>query len=113
MNDKTIPLQAVRDALMCAVVKTKVRGREISGKPHARTAAFTQVPHAFVYRCTDARKRRGRLPSPPWHFSPMDAGDMERLLQHVRVWHGRDEVRRTWGVGFRALKTEFTDGVMR
>ncbi|MBK1614970.1 hypothetical protein CKO44_15990 [Rubrivivax gelatinosus] len=109
--DKTIPLKAVSDALMCAVIRLKTKGHEASGKRHGRFAAFTQVPHPFVYRCPDACRGHGLVKQIPWHFSAMEAGDMPAVLRRVRG-HGLPEVRKTFGAGLRELQREF-EGTMR
>ncbi|MGC4076886.1 MAG: hypothetical protein QM702_07595 [Rubrivivax sp.] len=110
--DRTIPVKAVSDALMFAIVRLKTKGREIGGRRHARTAAFTQVPHPFTHRCRDAC--RGRAPTKliPAHWSPMDAGDMPAVLERVRS-HGLPEVRKTFGAGMRELQREFEGRTMR
>jgi hypothetical protein len=108
---KTIPIKAVSDALMCAVIRLKMRGREPHGKSLARTAAFTQVPHPFVHRCLEAMRGHARRPHQPWYFSPMDAGDLEHLLRRARIEHGRAEVRKTWGCGVRVLQAEIKEGM--
>lgn len=87
-------------------------GREVHGKPHARTAAYSQVPHVFVHSCAAASRGRQPRPQQPWHFSSMNAGDMERLVRRVRLRYGLAEVRRTWGAGMRQLQQEI-DGGMR
>ncbi|MBK1612082.1 hypothetical protein CKO44_01170 [Rubrivivax gelatinosus] len=108
---KAIPVKAVSDALMCAVTRLKTKGREATGQRHGRCAAFTQVPHAFVFRCQDARRHRSPWPQQPYHFAPMDAGDLEAVAQRVRLEHGLAEVRRIWGKGLRAMQSD--GGVMR
>jgi hypothetical protein len=109
-TQKTIPLQSVRDALMCARVR-KLAARGPDGKPLGRCAAFTQYP-LFNITCRDARRGLRPYPQIAHYFGPMNSGDLERLLERVR-WGGLPEVRRTWGAGLRALKAEFADGVMR
>lgn len=109
--DKTIPLKAVSDALMCAVIRLKTKGHETAGKRLGRFAAFSQVPHPFVYRCPDARRGRSVPKQQPWNMAPMDAGDMGEVLRRVRS-HGLPEVRKTFGAGMRQLQAEF-EGTMR
>lgn len=109
--ERTIPVKAVSDALMCAVIRLKTKGQEVGGKRHGRFAAFSQVPHPFVYRCQDARRGRSVSKQQPWHMSPMDPGDMEAVLRRVRS-HGLHEVRKTFGAGMRELQREF-EGTMR
>jgi hypothetical protein len=105
---KTIPLKDVEAALMCAMVRLKTSRPD--GSRHGRTAAFTQAPF-WEPTCRD-RQRQRRLgttvrPALRQHFSPMHAGDMDRLLERTRLEHGLQEVRRTWGTGYRALSSEF------
>jgi hypothetical protein len=109
--DRVIPLKAVSQALMCAVVRLKTKGHKVTGRPVGRFAAFTQVPHPFVHRCPDACRGRQPVKQLPWNFSPMDAGDMQTVLQRVRG-HGLPEVRKTFGAGMRELQREF-EGTMR
>lgn len=111
MQPKTIPLRALQDALMSTMIRIKTRGREIGGKPHGRAAAYTQNPN-FNISCREALRGHRPYPYLPSNFSPMFAGDMERVLKTVRM-HGLPEVRKTFGDGMRALQAEFADGVMR
>lgn len=113
--DKTIPLKDVQVALMCAAVRMKTR--RPNGTRHGRTAAYTQVPF-WMPTCRDmVRCRRlGTSPSKviEQHFSPMHTGDMDKVLERTRLHHGLQEVRRTWGEGYRVLTQEFSgSGVMR
>lgn len=108
-TQETIPLKAVRDALMCAQVRGK--GARPEGKPMGRCAAFSQYPLLNI-ACPEARRGHRPYPHMPHHFGVMSAGNLERLLERAR-WAGLPEVRRTWGAGVRALKAEFADGVMR
>jgi hypothetical protein len=109
-HQKTIPLQSVRDALMCAKVR-KLAARSPDAKPLGRCAAFTQYPLLNI-ACREAKRGHRPYPHQAHHFGPMSPGDLERLLERAR-WSGLPEVRRTWGAGVRALKAEFADGVMR
>lgn len=111
MQPKTIPLRALQDALMCTMIRIKTRGWEIGGKPHGRTAAYTQNPNLNI-SCRDALWGYKPFPPNPSNFSPMSKGDMEGLLKKVRM-HGLPEVRKTFGAGMKALQAEFADGVMR
>lgn len=100
----TIPLQAVRNAVMLATVRSE--------RPEAfvaRFAAYSSYPSPFSPRCADPRPLRLL----PMHFGPMESGDMERLLRRHRTEAGLAGVRRTWGAGMRELQTEFSQGVMR
>lgn len=38
--------------------------------------------------------------------SPMNRGHIGDLIERTRVFHGRAEVRKTWGVGIKALLAE-------
>lgn len=112
--DKTIPLQAVSNALMCAVIRLK--SRRPDGSRHGRFAAYTQVPF-WEPTCRDAERAR-RLGTTlrrarPQTFSPIERGELYALLSRVRLEHGLPEVRRTWGAGMRELQREFSNGVMR
>lgn len=113
--DKTIPLRDIESALMCAVIRLK--SRRPDGTRHGRTAAFTQVPF-WEPTCRDMVRSR-RLGMKPrraitQHFSPMHTGDMDAVLERTRLHHGLQEVRRTWGAGYRELLREFSaSGVMR
>lgn len=112
MIEKTIPLNAVKNALMCAVVKKAVAGREISGKPIGRTAAYTYYAPFTSVTCRNARRGHQHGHFSGLNFGVMHQGDLDRLLERVR-WNGLAEVRATWGAGVRALKAEFANGVMR
>jgi len=114
MSTKTIPLSAVRTALMCAVIKQKTAGREVGGKAHCRTAAFTYYS-PFASACREARRGSVNRNLPPMlmHNGVMSQGDLERVVERVRLERGLQEVRRTWGVGLRALLSEIGHGVMR
>ncbi|MCW5320566.1 hypothetical protein D5039_05020 [Verminephrobacter aporrectodeae subsp. tuberculatae] len=112
MNDKAIPLNAVRAALAGAIIKRKTVGHELYGKPHCRVAAFTACdPLITSLSCRNANGSRHRLLQ--LDFGAMHTGDLDRLVQRVRLHKGISEVRRTWGVGLRALRTELSDSVMR
>ena len=113
MSDKSIPLEAVRNALMCAVIKKKTAGREIGGQPHGRTAAFTYYAPLTSVTCRSARPGQQRRHFPGLNFGVLARGDLYRVIERVRLEHGLQEVRRTWGLGLRALKAELGNGVMR
>lgn len=112
MEHKTIPLDAVRNALMCAVVKQKTAGRDITGKPMARFAASTNYQSFSHCTCRNASWGR-RVQYTPCHFGPMSVGDLSILVRNVHLFHGAPEVRKTWGVGLRAMQTDIESGVMR
>ena len=101
---KTIPLKDVRNALMCA--------RVASIRPIGRFAALTNNPLLNI-SCREARRGSRPYPLQVHHLSPMYRGDLDHVLERVRLEHGLAEVRRTWGAGMRALKAEFSTGVMR
>jgi hypothetical protein len=108
--NKTIPLKAVQDALMCA----RVRANEVSidGRPMARFAAFSQYPDLNI-TCREALRGYARHPHLPMSFGAMSQGDLDLVLARVRSRAGLAEVRRIWGQGLRDLKAEFTSTVMR
>ena len=108
-----IPLKDVRNALMCAIVKQKTAGREISGIPHARVGAFTYYAPLTTVTCRNVRRGYTQRRFGDAHFGPMFRGDMDRVLERTRYEHGLAEVRRTWHAGMRDLKAEFATGVMR
>jgi hypothetical protein len=112
---KSVPLGAVRAALMCAIVRLK--SRTVEGGRHGRAAAFTQVPF-WEPSCRERERDRRLGAAPrralPLHFSAMDRGDMERVVERTRLERGLQEVRRTWGIGLRALQRELAGSrVMR
>lgn len=109
---KTIPLEAVRSALMCAVIKQKTAGREVHGKPHGRVAAYSYYAPLTSVCCRNARRGQVLRHFPGLNFGVLSHGDLDKVLERVR-WSGLHEVRATWGAGVRALKAEFADGVMR
>ena len=113
MTEKAIPLDAVRNALMCAVIKQKTAGREVSGKPHGRTAAYSYYAPLTSVTCRNARPGQQRRHFPAMHFGVMFQGDVDRLIERVRLEQGLQEVRRIWGKGLRALQAEIGNGVMR
>lgn len=104
MDTKTIPLDAVKLAWVTA------RARQF-GMSLDRFAAYTDCPLLGI-DCDDAI--RGRMPYrlPPCHFLPMSRGGMDRVLNRTRMEHGLQEVRRTWGAGYRSLQKEFSTSVM-
>lgn len=114
MADKTIPVQSVSNALMCAVIRLK--SHRPDGSRHGRCAAYTQVPF-WEPTCRDAERARRfgttMRRALPQTFSPMERGELYALLSRVRLEHGLQEVRRTWGTGMRDLQREFSSGVMR
>lgn len=110
---KTIPLKDVSSALMCAVIRLKARAPD--GARLGRTAAYTQAPF-WELTCRDRLRSGGRASQRRvmrQHFSPMHAGDMDRLLERTRGERGLLEVRRTWGAGYRAMEAEFRNTVLR
>lgn len=104
MPPRTIPLQAVRDALMFAVVRRKATGVTV-----ARFAAYTNIQPLTGVTCSSPTYRRG-VPQRNLgasHLCGMWRGDMDRLVERLRLSHGLPELRRTWGAGLRALRAEF------
>lgn len=112
MEEKTIPLDAVRLAIMAAKVKTAFRGREIGGEPHARVAAYTSFQPLTGSDCRH-RPGSGYRPSPTLHFGPMYRGDLDRLVERTRFAHGLPEVKRIWGAGLMAMRAAAKQWVMR
>jgi len=100
---RAIPLQAVRDALMLAVVRKKAAHSQV-----ARFAAYTNVQPLTGVTCSSpAYRRRGpQRDLGPMHICGMWRGDLDRLVTRVRLEHGLPEVRRTWGTGLRAMQIE-------
>ncbi|WP_422099116.1 hypothetical protein [Variovorax sp.] len=98
-----IPLQAVRDALMFAVIRKKAMTEKI-----ARFAAYTDIQLLTGVTCSSPAHRRaspqrclGRV-----HLSGLSRGDLGALVERQKLEHGLAEVRRTWGTGLRALQAE-------
>ncbi|MDF1483715.1 hypothetical protein PY257_00650 [Ramlibacter sp. H39-3-26] len=109
MTHKTIPLDAVRNALMCAVIKQKTAGREVGGKPMGRVAAYTYYAPFTSVTCRNVQRGKRYKEIPGMNFGVMHCGDIDRLIDRIN----RNEVRRTWGVGIRALRADIAGGVMR
>ena len=112
MSTKTIPLSAVQVAITGASVKARVKAREIDGKPHARVAAYTAFQPITASHCR-LRPGAGYHPNQPRHFGPMYMGDLDRVVERTRMIHGPAEVKRTWGLGLRAMLAIAKSGVMR
>lgn len=98
---KAIPLDAVRLAHVTAAAQASglIRG--------ACFAAFSDCPLVGV-DCEDTLRgmkpyRVGRC-----HFLPVTRGNLDQVLERTRRERGLQEVRRTWGAGYRALQTEFS-----
>lgn len=107
MTTKTIPLKAVQDALMLAIVRSKRPDMHMG-----RFAAFSQYPMHNI-GCREALRGHARPPHMAMHFGFMCSGFLDRLLYRVRCEHGLAGVRQIWGAGLRALQAEFANGVMR
>lgn len=107
MSTKTIPLKAVQNALMLAVVRSKRPDMYLG-----RAAAFTQYPMHNI-DCRQASRGCAPYPHMPMNFGFMCNGYLDRLLNRVRCEHGLAGVRKIWGAGLRALQAEFANGVMR
>lgn len=107
MTTKTIPLKAVKDALMLAIVRSKRADMHLG-----RYAAFSQYP---VHNAACREALRGAAPQPFIHlnFGPMYRGELYRLLPRVRCESGLAGVRKIWGAGLRVLQAEFAQGMMR
>lgn len=105
---KTIPLKAVREAVMLCHLRS-VSARDAKGREFAHGAAYTQDP-TFLANCRTRASARG-LPTIVAHGPFLRRGDMQRVLDTVRM-HGLPEVRRTFGAGLRSLAAEFKRGVL-
>lgn len=117
MSTATIPLAAVRDALMLSKVRQcTMDARASEGKkPLSRYAAYSRYPdRLLVPDCARPNWNpwRLRLAQTPIHLSLMTRGKLPQVLRTVRQ-RGLAEVRRTWGEGMRTLQKEFADGVLR
>lgn len=108
MTTKTIPLQAVHDALAFAVVRHKRPSSNL-----ARFAAYTSYPSPFAPSCADPHRLHRLNAEPRLHIGPLQRGDMERLLRRHRTASGLPAVRKTWGTGMRQLQAEFATCVLR
>lgn len=111
MSHATIPLGAVRNAVICGQARA-AGARAYAGRPMGRFAAWSRYP-ALNVACDESRHGLRGWPHVAQYFGPMFRGDLERLLVRVRSHCGLPEVHRTWGAGPRALGHEFDDGVMR
>lgn len=100
---RSIPLQAVRDALMFAIVRQKATGARVS-----RFAAYTAIQPLAGVTCASPAYRRNtpQRSLESAHLHGMWRGDLDRLVQRQRLEHGLPEVRRIWGAGLRALQAE-------
>lgn len=103
MNARFIPLQAVRDALMFAMIRKKGASGTV-----VRFAAYTDIQTLCGVTCSSPAHRRnmpqrslGRV-----HLCGMWRGDLDRVIQRQGIEFGLPEVRRTWGTGLRALQAE-------
>jgi len=107
MTTKTIPLAAVKDALMLAILRSKRPDMHMG-----RFAAFTQYPIHNI-GCREAIRGHAPYPHMRMHLGFMCKGSLDRLLLRIRCEHGLARVHEIWGVGLRALEAEFDQGVMR
>lgn len=114
MTSKAIPLKDVRNALMFAQVK-RISRVDAQGKPLGRVAAYSHYAPIGTVSCRDRcfRSDGAQWRFPEMHFGPMFRGDLDCVVERVRLHHGLPEVRRTWGAGLRALQAELRDGVLR
>ncbi len=113
MTTATIPLGAVRCALISAIVKQKTAGHEIQGIPLARTAAFTRYESFTSVSCRNAQQGPRPQHIQTAHFGTVNHGDLDRLVRTVHLIHGAAEVRKTWGCSMRALHAEIGNGALR
>lgn len=106
----TIPVQAVRDALMLAVVKLKSG----EGEQLARFGAYTRYPRSWDADCRRPQRNRSAEQNLPcvW-FGPLQRGDMHRVLERHRAEAGLAGVRKTWGAGMKQLQAEFASAALR
>ena len=110
MNTKTIPLKAVKDALSMALLKKSLARVNPTGRPNTRSAAFTDLPSAFVPLC---RNKRRKVAQEPVHNGFLNHGDLDRVVSRVHYEHGAREVRRIWGKGLRDMHAELEVGSLR
>ncbi len=110
MNTKTIPLDAVKVALSMAALKKSLARVNPAARPHKRTAAFTDLPSAFVPIC---RNKRRKVAQEPMHSGFLNHGDLDRVVSRVHYEHGAREVRRIWGKGLRDMHAELEVGSLR
>lgn len=73
--------------------------------------AATTATSFISVDCSDARRLRMRDEAMRWGLSranvtPLDRGHIADLYERVRTLHGLTEVRKTWGVGIKALQAE-------
>ncbi len=113
MATTSIPADAVRCALISAIVKKTTAGREIQGIPLARTAAFTRYESFTSVSCRNAQRGPRLQHIQTAHFGPVNRGDLDRLVRTVHLYRGAAEVRKTWGCSMRALHEEIGNGVLR
>lgn len=113
MQPKTIPLDAVRNALMLAVVRQTLARCEPGGKPVARYAAYTDFAPYTSVTCRTARPGQQRRDLPGLNNGHLGHGDLDRLVRNVHLFRGAAEVRKTWGCGMRALHAEIGQGAIR
>lgn len=80
---------------------------------HGRTAQFCVLSAGPVLttHCHDRHRAGIREQAPRFGvsraiFQPLQRGGIAELFERVRLAHGLEEVRRTWGTGIRALRAE-------
>lgn len=104
MTARAIPIEAVRCALDCAVLRRR------AATPIARVAAYTNR-EMFPVDCASAGRGHPRDAGPVVHLAPLGRGGLLDVLRRVAA-RGSAEVRHTWGAPERTLRAEFMGGVL-
>jgi hypothetical protein len=99
-----IPLDMVEAALVSARMRRRNGGRTCALA--AMTAAPLLQPDCSHPNRLRLRDEAMRLAARPAMCSPMERGHVAALIARTRLYHGLDEVRKTWGSGLRALLAE-------
>lgn len=95
--------------VLLALVARKIAARQIaSGERGARWAAMS---NGVSTQSCDRRRRAYRLPCPPL-MQPMHRGNLAEVVERTRLVGGLPEVRRTWGLGLRAMQAEVANCCM-
>lgn len=101
---KTIALNDLKLVLASAKLRRYTKGRT------CLLAVTTATPILDV-DCSSRNRMRGRedakrIGLARCNTGPMQRGHVTELIERTRLFHGLPEVRKTWGAGLRALKTE-------
>lgn len=99
------PRRILAEHLELALVAARMR----LSSPHlARFAATTGHPNYFGSCRPRTPWKAPVTHAHPGHNTPalltMATGDIAKVIERTRLNHGRDEVRRTWGLGIRQLR---------